>query len=546
MAALWRDFAITGGRARLFFSKDTAGTVLKTQRTRSYCGQGSGISSRYTHTSTNGNGSSSPPDPSLQQDIVLMNYVSLLETPHPLPKSLHHHPSSTTTYPDKSLIYTSIPPNDPHGTQCLIQGDHKSTILNYPNFPSAVPQASEDIYHIADAGDKGKGMFASRTIEVGELILAERPLLVTPGFISIWNPYLVSFYLTAAFSSSLSPYFPDFSPLPSDDSLFSFYACEVYRGSRETTLFEHVLEILLGRMSGAMREKLMLLDNSFEGDWYGEVNGVLRTNQLLMRYDLEKEVGEEGEGEGKKKKREVSLRAICEMISRINHSCTPNAHLTFHPPSFSYHLRAIRPIAKGDEITRTYAKLESTASQRTRVLKAYNIKPPSTSPSRDFQDDMFREELLEQVEHLYDDTETLRRISGDGWGENVSQSMTMRIRELASRVFRVAEDVRVDIETRGLEASECFYVVHLARMWSASVLYILDRKEYVKKSARDARLKEMKERELAMKKLRRIRKEAERVFMAFTGEEGREYRYIARDDMRLERLSEESRERGSS
>ena len=41
-------------------------------------------------------------------------------------------------------------------------------------------------------------------------------------------------------------------------------------------------------------------------------------------------------------------------VSRMNHDCRPNADYHFDPTTMTQYVHAIRPIAKGEEITISY------------------------------------------------------------------------------------------------------------------------------------------------------------------------------------------------
>ncbi|KAF8997081.1 hypothetical protein BDQ17DRAFT_1329583 [Cyathus striatus] len=58
-----------------------------------------------------------------------------------------------------------------------------------------------------------------------------------------------------------------------------------------------------------------------------------------------------------------------------NDSCRPNIIATFHTASFTYHFRAARPIAEGEEITYCYAAIDAPHIVRTEdLMKFYRFK----------------------------------------------------------------------------------------------------------------------------------------------------------------------------
>ncbi|KAE9385523.1 hypothetical protein BT96DRAFT_1026571 [Gymnopus androsaceus JB14] len=68
-------------------------------------------------------------------------------------------------------------------TECHISVHVKHFILSAPGFPrDPLPPTNPDAYQIIDAGGgKGLGMFATRDIRAGDLIVDERPMMVVPG-----------------------------------------------------------------------------------------------------------------------------------------------------------------------------------------------------------------------------------------------------------------------------------------------------------------------------------------------------------------------------
>ncbi len=87
-------------------------------------------------------------------------------------------------YTRLSLLSTRIPPSLilPGGwTECIISAPLKSTILSTPDYPLYIKQPDTPAHRISESPGKGLGMFATRKIAVGALILAERALMISPG-----------------------------------------------------------------------------------------------------------------------------------------------------------------------------------------------------------------------------------------------------------------------------------------------------------------------------------------------------------------------------
>ena len=54
------------------------------------------------------------------------------------------------------------------------------TILSIPKFPLPMPKPKQTNHQILPTSTMGFGVFATRDLEIGDLILAERPLIVIP------------------------------------------------------------------------------------------------------------------------------------------------------------------------------------------------------------------------------------------------------------------------------------------------------------------------------------------------------------------------------
>jgi hypothetical protein len=74
-------------------------------------------------------------------------------------------------------------PLDPDGhAECIISSDDNKRLFDCPLFlTERVPQAKPNTTTIKECTIGGLGMFATRDITYGELLCAERPLLVNPG-----------------------------------------------------------------------------------------------------------------------------------------------------------------------------------------------------------------------------------------------------------------------------------------------------------------------------------------------------------------------------
>jgi len=80
------------------------------------------------------------------------------------------------------VIITSLPQPIPDGeSQCvwITNASTKAAILNTPGYPARIPKPPRgDLYEVKLTPDMGQGLFAKCNISTGELIFAERPLIV--------------------------------------------------------------------------------------------------------------------------------------------------------------------------------------------------------------------------------------------------------------------------------------------------------------------------------------------------------------------------------
>ena len=154
-------------------------------------------------------------------------------------------------------------------------------MLNAPGYPARIPKTRRpDLFEVRSTPDMGEGVFAKRNIKRGDLILAERPLLVSPR---------------AIYS------------LP-QGSTPDHYTPQQYQ---QVMMFEYesLLEKTTGRMSSENQADFRALHNAHTGDRSGPLLGIIRTNGYGIGglYDGSNETARYG--------------AICKIGSRINHRC---------------------------------------------------------------------------------------------------------------------------------------------------------------------------------------------------------------------------------
>ncbi|KAJ3855331.1 hypothetical protein EV368DRAFT_62531 [Lentinula lateritia] len=257
-----------------------------------------------------------------------------------------------------AFFFVTLPPvekgatlaNYPGGwTECCISGDVKRVIENTPGFPSPPLQPlGGKPYRITDAGDKGLGVFATRMIRAGELIMDERPLIVTPN------------------------------------SNIEFVRDEDFRQKLQKYSHEQIRQIMLHEMDKRVKKSFdrmplenqkafMDLFNSHNHDGSGEYIGRTRTNAAGIDVEKLRDKGSTG--------KLGQYSATCNEFSRLNHCCCPNAVFHWHTDTFTIRVCAIRDIPAGAEITVEYCHVLNSAAQRAQSLAPYGISSCACSPS---------------------------------------------------------------------------------------------------------------------------------------------------------------------
>ncbi|KAG6856244.1 hypothetical protein H0H87_006103 [Tephrocybe sp. NHM501043] len=264
--------------------------------------------------------------------------------------------AGTENVNDHMAILTTIPPRGPNETwadsqdgwsECMFHGGYlKRALFSIPGFPTAVPKPPVVRHHIGPSA-YGLGMFAAVDIEPGDLIVAERPLLVFP-------PYGFARWPKGG-PTELSP----------AQTLQVTYMQQ-----------EERLKICVERMLPEARKKFFALFNSHLEDGSGPIFGIARTNAIKFA-----PVNEDSE-----KSHMYTSAAVFDAISRANHSCCPNARYTANASSFSLSLRALRSIKAGEQIFINYGVTSEPTAKRRSVLLPYGFSCTCalcTDPSSD-------------------------------------------------------------------------------------------------------------------------------------------------------------------
>ncbi|KAJ7772071.1 hypothetical protein DFH07DRAFT_734269 [Mycena maculata] len=224
-------------------------------------------------------------------------------------------------------------------TECLLYPDVKALILTTPGFPSPLFRPSSRGYRLGPSPNKGRGLFTTRKISAGDLVLSERPLTLTPAWISTRVRYL--------------------KELTAEEKVQT----QIYE-------WEQTFKVLFDRLHPDYRTAFMALANSHQRDGSGPIGGIIRTNALGVRC---LQTGRYSAEEARTLRRGI-YSAVCREISRLNHSCSPNTTAKFDVASFSYQLFAARDIPKGEELKFSYTALNALAEARQTELEPYGFR----------------------------------------------------------------------------------------------------------------------------------------------------------------------------
>ncbi|KAI0063129.1 SET domain-containing protein [Artomyces pyxidatus] len=217
-----------------------------------------------------------------------------------------------------SFNLTQIPPTYAHAL------DQRSLVLCYPGVKDAVlargvrpMQATlrDWMFTISDVPGAGKGVFAAAAFPRGARVMCERPLFVLPTYIPV------------NVGERVGP-----------------------RG-----MPKRISDVVVGAMEDTARTAFFELHNC-KSDDPRDFQGILDTNSLSVGALP----GYNGDN-----------AAVFKNLSRVNHSCSPNAFYRWNEDYFCGEIRAARPIAEREEITISYhADVLDKRDQRQHILKA--------------------------------------------------------------------------------------------------------------------------------------------------------------------------------
>lgn len=189
----------------------------------------------------------------------------------------------TVNYDPDVYVYTSLPATKPpfiaEGlAECILRGPDKRAIVSVPGFPKPMTSPSTVSYRIAPVEGMGQGVFVTRNLSTGDLIITERPLMIAPRAITTGGSY--------------PKYF-------------------THEQVRQAKMFEweEQLQRCYSRMEPNRKAAFDALYNSHTEDGSGRILGIMRTNGYsigtLAASDDDNGV--------------LAYSAICDKMSRINH-----------------------------------------------------------------------------------------------------------------------------------------------------------------------------------------------------------------------------------
>ncbi|KAF8346579.1 hypothetical protein F5887DRAFT_1073256 [Amanita rubescens] len=218
----------------------------------------------------------------------------------------------------------------------LLYPGAKEAISAIPGFPTPYRPSLRVHYRIGDAPGAGKGMFALTDLDTGDLILRERPLMLFP--------------LTIV-------------------------------GNGLTTVEVILMQVIMGMKPEDCAEFFKLTNCGTEEH---PILGIMSTNSICAKRMPGVYAGR--------------YAGVCRDLSRVNHSCSPNATCRWILKDIMYELRALRPIKKGEQIFISYVPLLQSCSDRQEKLQSqYNFAcscPSCSLPPSEISRSDIRRNLL--------------------------------------------------------------------------------------------------------------------------------------------------------
>ncbi|KAE9395942.1 hypothetical protein BT96DRAFT_997217 [Gymnopus androsaceus JB14] len=238
-------------------------------------------------------------------------------------------PSDKLDYEPHELVCTTQPAQlnsatretNPDGwSECLVSGLMKQTILKTPSFPQPLSHPDR-IRHRVSSGTSNKplpGLYATETLELGDLVLSERPVLVVPAMVRTG----------VIFHDHLTP-----------------------QQMNEIAMaqWNKTLKVAFSRLSKEDQEAFWKLRDVFQKNGKKKMYGVVRTNGFRVQ-------GLDDPG----------------LENNYGHiaDCRPNVERCWDMASFSMQLRAMRKITRDEELTVSFIdQLQPYATRKVELEK---------------------------------------------------------------------------------------------------------------------------------------------------------------------------------
>ncbi|KAJ7188725.1 hypothetical protein C8R46DRAFT_1205863 [Mycena filopes] len=237
------------------------------------------------------------------------------------------------TLEEDTMTYTTIPwgagPDEPV-SECFFYPGSKEVLMKLPGFPQPLITPATPAFRLVPVAGKGSGLVSTRALQLGDLVINERPLFVCARGVPV--------------------------------QAFAHLSHAQYLQHAMDQL-EKYCEVGIQRMRPEDKESFMALVNSHKEDGSGPIVGRVRTNGLWLaglRPGVEDETNE--------------YSSVCGLkLTRNLISCSPNCAPRFDMASFSYRLYALRDIADGEELTFQYTDVRQPAAQRNAGLQPYDF-----------------------------------------------------------------------------------------------------------------------------------------------------------------------------
>ncbi|KAL0573394.1 hypothetical protein V5O48_008568 [Marasmius crinis-equi] len=288
-------------------------------------------------------------------------------------------------YEEAKNIFTTLPPTAPTGkavatqpssnpqcqlqvlqSQCLISVRAENRIRSIPEFPASLPP-TDHCYAIKPSPGKGLGMFASRDIKQGEVILAERPIVVVPSPITYpWRAQDESRYTATQIQLALNLEFENVieslvarSGPQAKEAILGLVHCRPEMGELWGRLQSNCFGIdsLYPEPRMFYASALFLPMNNLE-----QMFLAYQESEAILVYSLPSRV------------QIIGITVIHDpprdrLMTVNSFSCRPNTVRNWHNASFSITLRAACDIPKDEEIFTSYSDSSLPVAERQKHLQ---------------------------------------------------------------------------------------------------------------------------------------------------------------------------------